>query len=54
MLQILKPSVTSSHFTNQQPGGLTTLPVLKFQERKLPIFLVVAQVITLVVVHQLL
>ena len=41
-------------FTTQQIGGLSTLPLLEFQSINLLIFLVVAQVIALVVVHQLL
>ena len=54
VLKMLKPSLTPSHFSNQQQGVVPTLPLLKFQARKLLTFLVVAPVITLWAVHQLL
>ena len=53
MLQILNPSGTPSHFTTQQSGVVPTLPLLKFQARKILTLLVVAQVITPVAVYQL-
>ena len=53
VLQILNPSGTPSHFTTQQSGVVPTLPLLKFQTRKILTLLVVAQVITPVAVYQL-
>ena len=50
----LNPRGTPSHFHNQQPVGLHTFPLMECQAIKLLTFLVVAQVITLVAVHQLL
>ena len=54
MLQSLEPSGTPNSVPTQQPGGLSTLNFLEFQSRSLLILLVVAQVITLLEVHQLL
>ena len=54
VLQSLKQSVTPIHLPTQQPGGVPTLTFLEFQARKILIFLVAVQVITLVKFHQLL
>ena len=53
VIQWLKPSGTPSHFPNQQPSEVPTLPLLERQARNFLTFLVVDQVITLVAVHQL-
>ena len=54
VLKSLNPSGKSSNLPNQQPSGVTNSPMLQFQARNLIMFLVVAQVISLVEVYQLL
>ena len=53
VLQIFNTSETTRNFTSQQPGGVPTLLFLELQARKILTFLVVAQVINIVIVHQL-
>ena len=54
VLKILKLSGTPSYLTSQELGVVSTLNLLEFQARNIPTFLLVAQVITVVAVHQLL
>ena len=54
VLQSLNTSVTPSHFPNQQPSGVHTMPLMEFQAINLLTFPIVAKVISLVTVHQLL
>ena len=54
VLQSLKPSGTPSNFPTKKSGGVPTLPFLECKAIKIPAFLAVVQVITLLAVHQLL
>ena len=46
--------VHPSHFPTQKPSGVPTFPLLEFEAINILTFLVVAQVITLVLVHHFL